>query len=107
MKREKKERKNKKNKARNMLSTEKAEKNIYDIIGVGADIISGEVKIVIVGDFLVEIHNHNGIVDMGEECIKVNTKKNIYAICGENLKICQMTDEKLDIRGKIKSLTAE
>lgn len=106
MKREKKE---KKNKDKNTFTekNERVEKSIYDIIGVGADIISGEAKIVIIGDFLVEIHNHNGIVDMGEECIKVNTKKSIYSINGENLKICQMTDEKLDIRGKIKSLVNE
>lgn len=107
MKRAKKEKRNKGKNERIMHHSLKEEKNIYDIIGVGADIISGEVKIVVVGDFLVEIHNHNGIIDMGEECIKVNTKKNIYSINGTNLKVCRMTDEKLDIRGNIKSLTAE
>ncbi len=103
-------RKNKEKKRINKNDDEKLqkyEKNIYDILGVDADIISNEVKIVVLGDFLVEIHNHNGVIDMDDSCIKVNTKKNIYSVVGENLKICLMTDEKLDIRGKIKSLVSE
>ncbi len=101
MKRLKKEKKSKKE------NKEIYKKNIYEIIGVSPEIISDEVKIVVVGDYLVEFHNHNGIIDMTDEYIKINTKRNIYTVFGDKLIICSMTDEQLDIKGKINSLVRE
>lgn len=99
-------RKNKKNK----ISPERAvvvKKSIYDVLGVGPDVINDEAKIVIVGNNYLEIHNHNGIIDITEECIRINTKKCIYNINGSFLKICFMTDDEVDIRGIIASVISE
>ena len=91
----------KKEKKRNLHKPDIYQKNIYEIIGVSPDILSDEVKIVIIGDYLIEFHNHNGIIDIADKYIKVNTKRNIYTVKGENLIISSMSDEQLDIKGKI------
>lgn len=99
-------RKNKKHKG----TSERAvvvKKSIYDVLGVGPDVIKDETKIVIVGDNFIEIHNHNGIMDITEECIKINTKKCIYNINGKFLKICFMTDSEVDVSGVITSVVKE
>lgn len=83
------------------------QKSIYDILGVSPDVLSDEVKIVVIGDYLIEFHNHNGIIDIADNYIKVNTKRNIYTVKGENLVICSMSDEHLDIKGKITALESE
>lgn len=99
-------RKNKKQK----ISPERAvavKKSVYDVLGVGPDVINGETKIVVVGDNFAEIHNHNGITDITDESIKINTKKCIYSINGKFLEICFMTDDEVDIKGVITSVVKE
>ena len=91
-------------------SPEKAvviKKSIYDVLGVGPDVINDEVKIVIVGNNFIEFHNHNGIVDITDECIKINAKKSIYNVNGKFLKICFMSNDEVDIRGIIASIVSE
>lgn len=91
-------------------SPEKAvvvKKSIYDVLGVGPDVINDEVKIVIVGNNFVEFHNHNGVIDITDECIKINTKKAIYNVNGKFLKICFMSNDEVDIRGIVNSVVSE
>ena len=98
---------NKKEKQKKSLRDPIYQKSIYEILGVSPDILSDEVKIVIVGDYLIEFHNHNGIIDITDNYIKINTKRNIYTVKGENLVISSMSDEQLDIKGKIITLESE
>ena len=98
---------NKKEKQKKFYRDPIYQKSIYDILGVSPDVLSDEVKIIVVGDYLIEFHNHNGIIDITENYIKVNTKRNIYTVNGENLVISSMSDEQLDIKGKIISLESE
>lgn len=79
-------------------------KSIYSVLGISGEILSGEPKIVITGDYLIEIFNHKGIVDLSCEQIQVNTRKCIYKIRGENLMIATVTDDELMITGAVTSV---
>lgn len=95
---------NKKTKKKPAVGSSSAPKSIYDMLGVSAEILSGEPKIVITGDYLIEIYNHKGIVDLSSEQIQVNTRKYIYCIRGVNLVIATVTDEELVVSGEMLSV---
>lgn len=80
------------------------QKSISQLLGISAEVLSGEPKIVITGDYLIEIYNHKGIVDLSEEQIQVNTRKCIYKIKGINLMITTVTDEELVVSGSMISV---
>ena len=82
-------------------------KTVYDYIGLPSDVISNEPKIIITGDYLVEFYNHKGIIDISDTRIKINTKKAIYSVVGIELFICGMTDDEIEISGKIISIERE
>jgi sporulation protein YqfC len=75
------------------------EKNIYDLVGVSGEILANEPKMVITGDYLIEIYNHKGIVDFSDTVINVNTKPCVYKITGVNLEIRGVTDDEVSITG--------
>ena len=77
----------------------KENKTIYDIIGISGEILANEPKIVVTGDYLVEIFNHKGIVDFSDTVINVNTKKCIYRIMGVNMEIRSISDDEVSISG--------
>ena len=74
-------------------------RTIYDIIGISGEILANEPKIVVTGDYLVEIYNHKGIVDFSDTVINVNTKKCIYKIIGINMEIRSISDDEVSISG--------
>jgi len=74
-------------------------RNIYDIIGISGEILANEPKIVVTGDYLIEIFNHKGIVDFSDTVINVNTKKCIYKIIGINMEIRSISDDEVSISG--------
>lgn len=76
-------------------------KTIYDILGIGGEVLSREPKIVVTGDYLIEIYNHKGIIGLTDTEIQVNTKKFIYTIYGVNLMISAVTDEELVVTGNL------
>jgi sporulation protein YqfC len=82
----------------------KPKKSLYELIGVTGEILANEPKIVINGDYLIEIFNHKGIVDITDTVVKINTKKTIYKITGLNLEIKAITDDELAIAGTIISV---
>jgi sporulation protein YqfC len=82
----------------------KQKKSIYELLGVTGEILASEPKIIITGDYLIEIFNHKGIVDITDTVVKINTKKTIYKITGLNLEIKNVTDDELAIGGTIISV---
>jgi len=80
---------------------EDSQRTIYDIIGISGEILANEPKIVVTGDYLVEIFNHKGIVDFSDTFINVNTKKCIYKISGVNLEIRGISDDQVSISGTV------
>ena len=81
-----------------------APRSIPQMLGISAEVLSSEPKIVITGDYLIEIYNHKGIVDLSEEQIQINTKKCIYKIRGMNLMITTVTDDELVVTGSMISV---
>lgn len=79
-------------------------KSLSDALGISPEVLQNEPKIVITGDYLIEISNHKGIVDLSEDSIKVNTRKFVYHIRGTNLLIANMTDEELCVFGNMISV---
>lgn len=80
------------------------QKNIYDIVGISGEILNREPKIIITGDYLIEIYNHKGIVNLTETEIQINTRKFIYRIRGLNLMIATVTDDELVVTGTMLSM---
>lgn len=80
------------------------QKSLSERLGISGEVLKNEPKIVITGDYMIEIFNHKGIVDLSEHQIQVNTRKCIYSICGTNLMIATVTDDELVITGTVISL---
>ena len=78
-----------------------APKTLAEKLGISAEVLLGEPKITVTGDYLVEIVNHKGIVSLSDEQIEVNTRKYIYKICGHSLVITALTDEEISISGNV------
>ena len=70
-------------------------------MGLPSEVLLGEPKIVMTGDCALEFYNHKGIIDISETQIKINTKRAIYLIKGINLFVAGMTDDEIEISGKI------
>ena len=85
----------------------KNKKSVYDYLGIPSDVISNEAKIVLIGDYLIEFYNHKGIIDISDNQIKINSKKAIYTINGANLFICGITDDEIEVSGKIFNIERE
>ncbi len=79
-------------------------KSLSQRLGISGEVLKNEPKIVITGDYMVEIYNHKGIVDLSENQIQVNTRKFIYSIRGVDLMIATVTDDELVITGTVISL---
>ena len=108
MKREKKKTKPQKTSAKTSENFKEsmpiAPKTLAERLGISPEILSGEPKITVTGDYLVEIVNHKGIISLSEEQIEVNTRKYIYKIQGESLVITALTDEEICVSGNMKSI---
>ena len=79
-------------------------KTLADRLGISPEVLLGEPKITVTGDYLVEIVNHKGIISLSEEEIEVNTRKYVYKILGSNLIITALTDEELTVSGNLVSI---
>lgn len=76
-------------------------KNLAERLGISSELLLGEPKITVTGDFLVEIVNHKGIVSFSDTRIEVNTRKYVYNIQGSSLIITSLTDEEVSIAGNV------
>ncbi len=76
-------------------------KTLAEKLGISAEVLLGEPKIIVTGDYLVEIVNHKGIISFSDEQIEVNTRKYVYKILGNSLVITALTDEEISISGNV------
>ena len=67
--------------------------------------INGVPIIEIAGEKRVLIENHCGMREYGPDRISVNVKYGYITVCGEQLKLLEMTREKLVIHGRISSVS--
>ncbi len=76
-------------------------KTLAEKLGISPEVLLGEPKITVTGDYLVEIVNHKGIISFSDEQIEVNTRKYVYKILGNSLVITALTDEEISISGNV------
>lgn len=105
----KREKKNKKNEGTKTVSNDyicksAAPKTLAERFGISAEILAGEPKITILGDYQIEILNHRGIISLSETQIEINTRKYIYKIQGSSLMITALTDEELTVSGNLEKI---
>ncbi len=58
-------------------------------------------KIEIIGDRIVSVDNFMGIIDYENNFVRVNTKDKIVKISGDELEIDEITDDSIQVSGKI------
>ena len=85
-------------------ATPTPKKTLADRLGISPEVLLGEPKITVTGDYLIEIINHKGIISLSDEQIEVNTRKYVYKILGSNLIITALTDEELTVSGNLVSI---
>ncbi len=82
-------------------------KRITDILEMPKEIVSNIPKITILGFNEMLIENYKGILEYEEFYIKINTYIGVINVNGFNLKLNQMTEEDILIKGKIDSIDFE
>ena len=78
----------------------KAER-VAEILDLPLDVISDIPRLEIMGNSQFTIENIRGILDYGENCIKINTTIGIIKIDGDELLIDNISDESIFIKGRI------
>ena len=82
-------------------------KRITDILEMPKEIVSNIPKITILGFNEMLIENYKGILEYEAFYIKINTYIGVINVNGFNLKLNQMTEEDILIKGKIDSIDFE
>jgi len=71
------------------------------------EVTSSDIKITIIGFDEILIENYKNILEYQDILIKINTFEGTVTIYGFNLKLEQMTDEDIKIKGKIDTIEFE
>ena len=71
------------------------------------EVASSDVKITIIGFDEILIENYKNILEYQDILVKLNTFEGAITIYGFNLKLEQMTDEDIKVKGKIDSIEFE
>ena len=61
-------------------------------------------EITMTGNQTLMIENHKGMVDYGEEIIRINTGCGVLSIAGSGFDILSITDEMIVLCGRIRSM---
>lgn len=77
------------------------------ILELPREVTSTDVKITIMGFDEILIENYKNILEYQDIVIKINTFEGSVTIYGFNLKLEQMTDEDIKIKGQIDSIEFE
>lgn len=68
------------------------------------EVLPGDTIIEVIGEGRVLIEGHHGVTEYGEEKICVKTRLTVVEITGCNLKLSNMTSNKLIVTGEISSV---
>ena len=77
------------------------------LLEIPREVASSDVKITINGFDELLIENYKNILEYQDILIKVNTFEGTITIYGFNLKLEQMTDEDIKVKGKIDTIELE
>ena len=77
------------------------------ILEIPREVISSDIKITIIAFDEILIENYKNILEYQDILIKVNTFEGTVTIYGFNLKLENLTDEDIKIKGKIDTIEFE
>lgn len=77
---------------------------ISDSLEIPRDILADMQKIVITGNGVVYIQGFLGVEEYSIERITVRVKGGMCSVLGENLRIDEITDEYINLKGVVKSV---
>ncbi len=77
---------------------------VSDTLGIPRDIISDIPRVVITGDGDIHIEGFLGISEYSTERISIKAKKQVIVFFGENLGIEEITDEYINLKGKVRKV---
>ena len=80
---------------------------INEFLEMPQEVVSNEPKLTIVGFKELVIENFKGILEYEDFFVRVNTHIGTVSVKGFGLKLKQMTDEDIQIIGKIESVEME
>lgn len=78
-----------------------------DAIDISKNVILGMPLVTMVGDRELTIENYVGIIEYGDETIRIKCKAVNVALTGSNLELKTMTEEFLYITGRFKCFSFE
>ncbi|HHX28094.1 MAG: sporulation protein YqfC [Bacillota bacterium] len=82
----------------------KIRQDIAEILELPLDVSLDLPKIVIVGELGVLIQNHRGLIQYSPERIVVGIGQGQIAVAGDSLKISEVNQEDMIVRGRIKTV---
>lgn len=71
------------------------------------EIASGATKISMVSFEKIRIDNYKSLIEYERDVIRVNTKEKLIKITGEDMELSEVTDESVEITGKIAEVNFE
>ena len=89
------------------MKKKKQTNRVNKILELPKEVYSNEPKIVITGFDELIIENFKGILEYEEFIVRINTYIGIIDINGYNLKLENMTNDDLIVKGKIESIEFE
>lgn len=91
------------------MKRKKAKKysKLDNLLELPREVTSSDIKITITGFDEILVENYKNILEYQDILVKVNTFDGAITIYGFNLKLEQMTDEDIKIKGKIDNIEFE
>ena len=80
---------------------------IADAVDISKNIMLGMPLVTMVGDRELTIENYAGIIEYGDEIIRIKCKAVNVSITGKNMELKTMTEEFLYITGRFKCFSFE
>lgn len=77
------------------------------LLEIPREVASSDIKITVNGFDEILIENYKNILEYQDILIKINTFEGAITIYGFNLKLEQMTDEDIKVKGKIDTIEFE
>ena len=83
----------------------KINKKITSILDMPKEVMLDYPKITVMGEESVIVENHTGLIELSQTVIRLNTKLYLLKISGENLDIKSISQDDMEIVGKITGVT--
>ena len=80
---------------------------INDMLEIPKEVYSNEPKLVIIGFNEMVIENYKGILEYDDFYVKINSYIGCINIHGFNLRLEQVTEDDISVKGKIESIDIE